>query len=385
MIVCQQYVRADDGVIDALLLQWKERWPRMGVLALLPEAEAGFVPVLQRQGRERAIPMVGAIFPALVANDGFRATGLWLICFDRMPAYFLASDLDVGDPQPLASAVQGALGKDDRESPPVAFLVFDGMLPNVSSLLHGLYELIGSSVRYSGVCAGSETFQPMPCLFDTDRHIGNGILGILFDEEIESVVLRHDYPVAQTLMRATSTEGNRIERIDGRPAFSVYQEVIRHEFGIELTHDNFYDYAVHFPFGLITAVDVLVRIPVAYDGEGSLWCVGEVPPNSLLRLLRAPPAENSPCIASLVAALGKGKHAERGHPLLTFYCAGRRMHLGAGAVGEISQLVDASGAPAVFGALSLGEVDQSQHLHIPRFHNAALVCLGLASGRAVED
>lgn len=379
MIVSQQFVSAEATAIDAVLCQWKAQWPQMGVLALVPEAEKGIVPVLQGMSRERSIPLVGAIFPALVANEGFPVDGVWLLCFDRMPAHFLVPDLADGGALAIANAVRGALFSAPGEGPHLAFLVFDSMLPNVSSLLHGLYEQLGAVVHYAGVCAGSESFQPMPCLFDAQALIGGGVLGILLGREVEQVALRHDYPVSQTLMRATSTVGNRIERIDGRPAFAVYQEVIRHEFGIDLTHDNFYDYAVHFPFGLITAVDVLVRIPVAFDTDGSLWCVGEVSPNSLLRLLRAPPAENSRCVASLAEVLGGSKRAIHGQPLLAFYCAGRRMHFGQDAVSEVAQLAAATGASALIGALSLGEIDQSGELHIPRFHNAALVCLSIAS------
>lgn len=384
MIVSQQFVPAVATAIEAVLGEWKARWPQMGLLALFPEAEKGAVPVLQGLSRERSIPLIGAIFPALVANQGFPIDGVWLICFDRMPAHFLVPDLADGDALALANAVRGALSSPPDEVPPLAFLVFDSMLPNVSSVLHRLYEQLGDIVRYAGVCAGSESFQPMPCLFDDQALIGGGVLGILLGREIDQVALRHDYPVSQTLMRATSTVGNRIERIDGRPAFAVYQEVIRHEFGIDLTPDNFYDYAVHFPFGLITAVDVLVRIPVAFDAEGSLWCVGEVPPNSLLRLLKAPPAENSRCVAGLTEVLGSSQSATHCQPLLAFYCAGRRMHLGQEAVSEIVQLAAATGASALMGALSLGEINQSCDLHIPRFHNAALVCLSIASEKGSE-
>ena len=52
-------------------------------------------------------------------------------------------------------------------------------------------------------------------------------------------------------MGATATEGNRIATLEWRPAFEVYQEIIKAQFGIELTRDNFYQYAVHYPFGIL--------------------------------------------------------------------------------------------------------------------------------------
>jgi hypothetical protein len=142
------------------------------------------------------------------------------------------------------------------------------------------------------------------------------------------------------------------------------------EFGIDLTPDNFYQYAVHYPFGLVTALDVLVRIPVGVTTEGAIYCVGEIPPDSPLRLLHAPRLEESECIRRLVTTLGEG-----GGPMLAFYCAGRRMHFGEAAAVELERLAAACGAPDILGALTLGEIGTDARFGMPEFHNAAMVCL----------
>lgn len=120
---------------------------------------------------------------------------------------------------------------------------------------------------------------------------------------------------------------------------------------------------------------MLVRIPVAFTDDGALVCVGEIPPNNRLRLLRAPDLERSHCVTQVAQALDPlGSGAAR-NPLLTFYCAGRRMHFGADAAREIAQLKAATQSPCIFGALSLGEIDSLEDLSLPRFHNAAIVCI----------
>ena len=53
------------------------------------------------------------------------------------------------------------------------------------------------------------------------------------------------------------------------------------------------------------------------------------------------------------------------------------MHFGAQAADELAALHSETGAQALFGALSLGEIDCSNDFDFPRFHNAALVCLAL--------
>lgn len=376
MIDGRQLITDDFGSIPAQLQAWQAHWPEMGVLILLPEAEQGWVPTLQAMFREAGIPMIGAIFPALIAESAFVTQGAWLLRFNRMPPWFLLAGLTVAplDMEPVTAAVRTLL----NASQPVRthdtlFLIFDGMLPQIGTIPHRLYHQFPLRLGYAGVNAGSETFQSMPCLFDREQFVAQGVMGLLPPLE-SGCVVRHGYPVSKTLMRATSTEGNRIDSIDGRPAFEVYQHVIQDEYGMTVTHDNFYEYAVHFPFGLVMAFDVLVRIPVDFNADGSLWCIGEVPSHALLRLVRAPALPESTCMESVADALGARAGKPLNHPLLTFYCAGRRRHFGANAVEEIAQLERLTVA-GIAGALSLGEIDSVGERALPRFHNAAVVCM----------
>lgn len=378
IVVDQQRVAADAGAVGAVLAAWQSRWPEMGVLVLLPEAEKGAVPMIQAQCRRCGAPVLGAIFPALLDDKGFHGDGIWLVCFASMPAHRLISAYEVDQLRSLVDpACEDRVPPNDGVEAPTLFMIFDGMLPNVGTMVHEIFCRLGQRVRYAGVCAGSETFQPMPCLFDGEDIHASAALCMLLPAALGDFVVRHDYPVSKRLMRATSARGNRIDRIDNRPAFEVYQEIIGRDYGVALTHENFYDYAVHYPFGLVMATDVLVRIPVAFDNDGALFCVGEVAPNSMLRLLKAPAAAENACVAGISSCLGADQGRTARRPLLTFYCAGRRLHFGAEAVGELQRLAQATNASPLFGALSLGEVDQMDDLGIPRFHNAALVCATL--------
>ncbi|MFV5215482.1 FIST signal transduction protein [Azonexus caeni] len=356
------------------LAQWLDRLhashPGTLLFALLPEAEATRVGELQALCAARSIPLLGAVFPALIDGAAFRSNGVALLPLPEATDHFLVGDL-AGDPVAAARDIANALAADsaDGNGAKDLFLVFDSMQPNTSSLLTYLFSELGRRFRYSGVCAGSETFQPIACLFDNQRSLGHGALGIVLPPT-RKICVEHAYPVAKSLMRATSTQGNRIDRIDGKPAMAVYQQVIADDYGIALTHDNFYDYAVHYPFGLVGSLEILVRIPVAFNEDGSIFCVGEVPPDSMLRLLRAPALESSACIGRLIAELGTNAN-----PLLTFYCAGRRMHFGPGASEELAELQRSAGTALQLGALSLGEIATDNDLGIPEFHNAALVCL----------
>jgi hypothetical protein len=378
MIDDLQLITNDFETIPAQLREWRVHWPQMGVLILLPEAEQSRLPALQVIFREHHTPMVGALFPALVTDNGFVTQGAWLLRFNTMPPWFLLTGLTADKPleaEQIAAALRTALDeRDPLWTRYTLFMIFDGMLPNIETILTRLYQKLTYPLDYAGVNAGRETFQPMHCLFDSESVIGHGLLGLLLPSE-PCIVVRHGYPVSKTLMRATSTVGNRIDRIDGQPAFEVYRHVIQSEYGVTVTRDNFYEYAVHFPFGLVTMIDVLVRIPVAFTDDGSLCCIGEVPPHSMLRLLQAPTLQESDCIEKMAHALGALDGKTRSQPLLTFYCAGRRMHFGSDAARELANLKGLTGASTMAGALSLGEMDSLREMALPRFHNAAIVCI----------
>ena len=96
---------------------------------------------------------------------------------------------------------------------------------------------------------------------------------------------------------------------------------------------------------------VLVRIPVALGDDGSLFCVGEVPPHSILTLLQSPQQGSRETVTSLIESMKQLTGGVSGKDMLLFYCAGRRLHLGIeSAETEIQDLVVRSSAGRMAGA-----------------------------------
>jgi len=128
----------DDASIGALLDSWRFTYPQMGVFALLPEAEKGSVERLQAICTRREIALAGAVFPALIESGEFRTQGLWLLRFDSMPYVALHENL----PHDAAGAARVAeqIGSQIRDqikndSQVTLFLLFDALVPNISTLL----------------------------------------------------------------------------------------------------------------------------------------------------------------------------------------------------------------------------------------------------------
>jgi hypothetical protein len=248
------------------------------------------------------------------------------------------------------------------------------MVPNISTLLDEFYFELANRVNYFGANAGSESFQAMPCLFDNTRLIGNGLLAVILPSH-KGAVLEHGYHVAEQSFFATSTSGNRILQIDWKPAFEVYQGLVYKQFGVTINQTNFYELAVHYPFGILRASDqVVVRIPVALNENESLFCVGEVKENSVLTLLECPIVDSKKTLEVLNNGITSMNGSTKNKDILIFYCAGRRLHLGfENAKKELSDLFDLTSASSLSGALSLGEIGGSTIQSYPSFHNATIV------------
>lgn len=371
MITIAWHDSVDSVALERTFQTWRNQSPDFQVLALVAEGNPEQVLTIQAAARNLGMPVAGAVFPALIAGDVMGKDGVVLLRLDGAPPPLLLSRIDGPDAvndtaRTLAEYVERHLPL-DREA--ALFCIFDAQVSNIATHLDAWYLALADRVNYFGVNAGSESFAPMPCLFDADSLIGAGVLLQLLPDH-PGARLEHGYGVPDTIVTATSSDRNRIVQIDWQPALAVYRRLMRERYGVAIDRDNFYRYAVNFPFGIVRADgEVLVRIPVSLGDDDSIACIGEIPPNAVLALLDA-------SAGSHLAPLRLAENLEQrvaGGDLLLFYCAGRRLHKGAASADELRQVVAASGSRAMYGALSLGEIGGSRAGGYPLFHNATLV------------
>lgn len=357
-----------------IFMEWAVQHPGGGILALVAEQSLSAVEALQAQANQAGCALIGAVFPELIVAGELRKQGVLLMQFEEIPPHCITSFTDDSqDAARRAGKIAECLNIDMQDEDQALFLIFDSMVPNVASIIDALYLSIGDVVHYMGVNAGSETFQPMNCLFDNKQFVGNGVLVMLMKQH-SGGVLEHGYTSPDLSIAATSTTGNRISSIDWQPAFEVYKELALKHYGVQISKDNFYENAVHFPIGIMRMDgEMLVRIPVAFDDDGALYCVGEVPENSVLTLLKAVLPDSS----KTIDALADKMQIQAEDAILMYYCAGRRMHLGEAAGNELNLLKNKLGNRNIVGALSLGEIGGSKQGGYPLYHNASLVHIPL--------
>lgn len=342
----------------------------------LAEADAAQVSRLQDIASELDMELVGAIFPAVIYQGELHNEGCLIKPLPRnTQSLLIRCQNSSAAPDTITDKSPAEIAEELAQLPipanalrPNLFLIFDAQQPNISDILDQLYLTLHNSVRYCGTNAGSETFQPMPCLFDNTSLIGMGFWALLFDTPFDNA-LAHGYKNFEPIT-ATSTTGNRIHSINWRNAFEVYQEEIASRFQQTVTAENFYDFATHFPFGIMRmSGQPLVRIPVAVETDGTLVCVGDIPEHTVISLLQGVEADGSETLDLLAKQL-----KTTAPDYQVFYCAGRRMHLGEETQQELQQLTRRFSNSNLSGALSLGEICNDDGQGYPLFHNAAIVC-----------
>lgn len=353
--------------------------PDAPLLALLPADESEAVPRFQAACSAQNVRLVGALFPELIVAGDLCRQGAWLLPLPAGTPTFLIDRLGADaatDAARIATSVRSGLKQFDSPlERPVLALVFDGLLPHIASLLDELYLLLANRVEYTGANSGNESFTPMPCVFDNACVVDQGVIGMLLPGH-HGAALEHGFVVPPHALAATAATGNCIASIDWRPAFTVYQELVAGSYGVTLTAENFYQYGVHFPLGILQASgDVIVRVPVALREDGALYCIGEIPENAMLVALRASDIDDSTCVNRLAERLAFDEGSLIGRDLLLFYCAGRRLHHMEHAREEFARLLRATGAAQVGGALSNGEIGSLRRNGYPTLQNECLVGL----------
>ncbi len=166
------------------------------------------------------------------------------------------------------------------------FTFIDGLTSNVATYLQKLYHHYGNAVKYLGAGAGSLSLVQQPCIFSNE--------GIFQDAAIicpvnlkANIGVKHGWEKLDGPIVATRTNKNIIHELNWKNAFEVYKDVAEKDSGIMFNDENFFDIAKCYPFGIFREdQEDLVRDPIAVDENGSLICVGEVPENTVLYILK---------------------------------------------------------------------------------------------------
>lgn len=325
------------------------------ILILMGEENRLDINALIQQLSERQYTFIGGIFPAVIAGETHSPAGIILKTLPAATPPYLIRDLDQTIDLPEFEA-EVALSEDH----PLTALVFiDGLTSQISNFLAELYNNLGNSVRYLGGGAGSLSLKQQPCIFTQAGCFQDA--AVIFFTPLESQLgVQHGWERLDGPLPATQTHRNTIKELNWQSALEVYKNAVEADSQQPITTTNFFEIAKGYPFGIVKeGQEDIVRDPIIATESGELICVGEVPENALLYILRG---QKHSLIKS--AGMAAAEAIQRGHTHLTDIlvvdCISRVLFLGAEFGQELKALrqeLAAADCPfAVEGILSLGEI-----------------------------
>lgn len=251
-------------------------------------------------------------------------------------------------------------------------VLVDGLSKRISALIDSLFNVFGLELNYIGGGAGSLSFEQKPCLFTSEGLVMDGAVLAMLDVK-SGVGVSHGWISVEGPFLVTQADQNVIRTLDWLPAFEVYRQVVEKASGKVFTHDNFFEIAKGYPFG-INKLDVeqIVRDPIMLGEDGAMICVGEVPEGSYVDIL-------SGSVSSLVGAaknaLARAKHVyagESGTQTVCFFdCISRVLYLEQ-AFGQELDAVYRRDLPMI-GALTLGEIANSGRDYLEFYNKTSVI------------
>lgn len=248
-------------------------------------------------------------------------------------------------------------------------VLVDGLARNIDYALNQIFQRFGQTLSVFGGGTGSLTFEQKPCLF-TNQGLKFDAMLVMAMQQDWDLAIGHGWEVLEGPFLANQVDDNRIIQLNFEPAAHLYKSVVEKHDGRLFKDHEFFELAKTYPFGLERLDDdLLVRDPVTIENE-SLVCVGKVPENTMLYILKG---ENSKLVSAAVSAIKNTVKQDAPTVGLLFDCISRKLFLQDEFAQELDGMSAALGSDnSLIGALVLGEIASSLSGSI-HFHNKTAV------------
>jgi hypothetical protein len=367
-------VTSADAVTVASAVRRLEPRPDEMVAVLVAEREAPDLEALVAHLADTGCCFFGGLFPHIVDGPQIHDRGVLAFTLPRLGEPMLCRHLDT-DGFEIPDCV-GALRARAEGSKPTALVLVDGLTANVSRFLAAVFHQIGSTVSYWGGGAGINAHVRRPCVF-TRRGVFQDAAVVALAAGTSRLGVGHGWREIRGPFVATRSKRNVIAQLNWENALEVYRGVVERDAPVKITPENFYEVAGAYPFALRKYdQEVVVRCAVAIGEGGTLVCVGEVPENAVLSILKGEPA-------LLVEAAGRAareacpEDTSQVTHCLVADCVSRRTLLGSRFPEEIAAVAAGLGALgqacSPLGMLTLGEIASHGEGYLDYFNKTCVV------------
>lgn len=254
------------------------------------------------------------------------------------------------------------------------FIIVDGLSRRINSLIDSLFHIFGLEMNYIGGGAGSLSFTQKEVLLTNEGLIKDAAILVMTDIE-SGIGVSHGWEVVDGPFKVTESDRTIIKTLDCKPAFDIYQNVVEKYSGKKINKDNFFEIAKGFPFGISKlGSEKIVRDPLWLTPDGHLICVGEVPQDVFIYILKG---NTESLVNAAKEALLNGVNSlqkDVEHKVTLFIdCISRSLFLDTEFERELKAVINPS-IPLI-GALTLGEIANSGKDYLEFYNKTAVIAV----------
>lgn len=304
------------------------------------------------------------------------AITLTLICSDTIKISAGYGERAGAEPRAAAAAAVNMASAGLDGKPVLAVTLPDGLTATAFEVLDGLTEILGEQVPVVGGMSadrvGGSKHHYTTYQFCGDKVLTDSVPVLVFSGPlIHSLGVESGWTPIGERMKVTSSAGNELHTLDGRPAFDLYVHYLGDVMKENLAGIGAYPLAIYEP-----GMDhYYLRVAKSADPvSGTIVFLGEIPEDAEVQITQAV-RENvmNGVSRSVGSALEKYK-GETPALAMMFSCTGRKIALGTKACEEIG-LAQAGlkGTLPMAGVYTFGEIGPVSSHTRARYHNTTFV------------
>lgn len=245
-------------------------------------------------------------------------------------------------------------------------------------IVAGMTDTLGPICPLIG--GGANDHAPARQFFNNQTYSQAIVAALLCSKSPIGIGVRHGWnPVGGALV-VTQSEGQFIVKLNGRPAFEVFQELFASD-APDLSPATFYAFTRTHPIGLPQmSGEYLIREVVQVRPDGAIECVGHIPENAVVRFMQGDPdslmvGPKQAAEEAMLALNGKPAGA-----ILIFDCVSRLPILGDKVDAEIALIRQVVGTKTpLLGMYTYGEIANPVGVNLAAYHNKTIVICALAA------
>jgi hypothetical protein len=355
-----------DKIVKHILASQKEK--NELIWLMFAEKSLPEIPQLMDALNKAQVRFFGGFFPKLIYNNQSYDEGVVIQSLPSESQLFTIYDLDQQD-----FDIPEFSEESDFES---ALILVDGLTSHLNLFLLQLYNRLGNAIHCFGGGAGSLSLNPQPCLITNEGFFQDAAILVFMPQSVKLGV-RHGWQVLEGPFLVNESDKNTIRELNWTKAFDIYKNIIERNTQQIIQEENFFELSKNFPFGISKyGSEYLIRDPIRLDSKMGLVCVGEVPENVTVSIMKG---DKNSLIEAAQKAAEDSLNVSEGHQASSFYvfdCISRSLYLDDDFQIELQAVCETAKRkyPDIIpcGALTLGEI-ASNHNGYLEFLNKTIV------------